>query len=556
MGRRLSSRSYKKLAFSLILTVIVLFQITSIVTTHCSSYEDESQIDFLWGYGFEGDASAPKLELTNYATEVIRKALGSAYSFSVYIEPVIKYDFSFGIHSPYQASLYLSEVEPRVEQVASGHISLEPRNLYFDFSSSSEISLIVGAEVFFHGVKIAGGKYYIEKDFSFNKRIYMEEQSPLGTYRLSIKKQIDDAIGKILPKIELILGLGIGAVVSVPLDWDLELIFESSVEVNPKSSQKISVSPSSITFNKEGSKPYSIIPNSGGQDSIKWDFSQKLSMGIDFYIEGKVTADLAAGVAVSYESPTIRRKVLSRDLIKLKKSSKDVLTSQLIVPPPILMTTLTTIESGIETTFLKFFVDDETGASISGAKVEIRTKQNLYSANDVGDGFYTATVPTSELSSIQISASKSGWEECLNEICLGTDYLEEYNLLNSDYIILQTKHESLKTNYSILESEYSGIEEKYNSFQSNYSSLKYKYESSLTNYTILKDKNKEVIMNLTDLQNNHSELLSDYQDIQTYNTKLEKQVSNYHIYKSATYIFASSTVLLIISTIYMFKKKY
>jgi hypothetical protein len=494
---------------------------------HSSIYESENTIDFLWGYRYNGVVVAPKLDLTSYATELIKAVFGSDYSVSVYVEPELRYDFSFGLRSPYQAFLYLSDTSPRVKLSTSGHIFLEPRNIYFDFSSSSKIILKVGAEVFWKGLKIAGDKYSREVSLSLAKRFYTEHKSPLGTYRVSVKQLLEEAVGKILPKIELIFGAIAGAVIAIPLDWDFEFVFRSYVDATSRVGSGLSISPTTMTFVKSEALSFTIIPQAGGQDSVKWGFSQRMSMGIDFFIKAKFMADLALGIAASYETPWFSRKVLSSDLVAITQTSQNVLSSLLSIPLPKLTTTLASIDSGVVATTIKIFVNDETGVSISGARVDIGTKQNKYSTKDISKGYYTATIPTSELSSIQVSASKSGWERCSTEIALGTKYLEEYNSLNSKYTTLESNYGKLEIGYASLLSEHNSI---------------------LMNYTALQSAHNELKTNMIEIQTRNNKLQSDYKELET-------RLSMYPAIQSLTYILAFTTALFVFSTVYLTLKR-
>lgn len=453
----------KHIAFSL-LVIILSVCVTPIPSA--SAFTTTATVDYLWAKEYKGKVTASRLDLSTFATNLVRKAFGSGYSASVYIEARLTYDFSFGLHTPYQVSMYLSNINPRVGQSATGYISLMPKNIYFDVYALSKLYLKIGAKIFKEilgrNVQITGGEYLFDKiDFSFNTRIDTEYMSPLGIYRVSVSELIKNVVGKILPKIELVIGLGAGAVFAIPIDWDLDLVFKSYVDVTSGINRIFSVSPTSMTFDKVGTLPFTITPHAGGQESVKWGFSQRISMGFDFFIKGKVIAEIAAGVATSYESPWYSIKVLSTDLFTLPtKTSPNILGAELSIPLPKLAVTLTSINSTVKETILKIFVNDETGASISGAKVEVSTRLKSYSANDLGDGYYSVTVSTPELSSIQISATKSGYEGILTEVDIGTEYLQEYgtlqatyNSLNQTYNVLQSEYDSLKSKHDALTSD-------------------------------------------------------------------------------------------------------
>lgn len=438
-----------------ILSLVIILSVCIAYIPSANAFTTTTTVDFLWAKEYEGKVTAPRLDLSNVATDLVKKAFGSDYSASVYIETALTYDFSFGVHTPYQASMYLSSVSPRVKQTAVGYISLVPKNIYFDVYSFSKLYLKVGAMIFWKGLKIVGGEYVFDKDFSFSTRIDTEFSSPLGTYRVAVGELIKNIVGKILPKIELAFGIGAGFVLAIPIDWDLDLVFKSYIDITSGTNQLLSVSPASMTFDKQGSLPFTITPQAGGQESVSWSFSQKISLGLDFFIKSKVIADIAVGVATSYECPWYSIKVLSTDLFTLPaKTSPNILSAELSIPSPKLAAKLTSINSTVNDTILKIFVEDETGASISGAKVEVSTRLKSYPANDLGNGYYSATVPTLELSSVLISAEKPGYEGVLTQINIGTEYLQEYNALNSAYNEYRQTHSYANTEYNDLKSKY------------------------------------------------------------------------------------------------------
>jgi hypothetical protein len=473
---------------------------TSIIPIYSSPHISETDVEFFWGYKYQGMTTIPALDLSSYATEILRKAIGSDYSMYVYIGAGLTYDFSFGLYSPYQVSIYLFDTSPRVKQSYAGHISLTPKNIYFDFSTSSKLSLKIGAKVFWKGVLIAGGEYPFDKTFIFSGRIDTKYESPLGTYQVSVGQPIKDAmektIGKIVPKIELILGVGAGAVVTIPIDWDLELIFKSYIDVIPNTGTRLSIVPEIMTFSKPGALPFTIIPKLGGQDSVRWSFSQRMSMGINFYLKGKITADVAIGIAASYESPWYSAKVPLSELVTLPtKTLSDVLSTQLSIPLPRLTTKLTSIDSKVKDTTLKIFVSDETGTSVSGAKVDVSTRQKSYSARDIGNGYYSVTIPASELSSLQVSASKSEFEGVSEKIEIGTSYLQEYtsllthyNSLQADYNTLKTTNDKLRADYNPLQTSYNYIKEDYDRTKIEFDVIQKEYDSLKSEYAILKAK--------------------------------------------------------------------
>jgi hypothetical protein len=389
----------------------------------------------------------------------------------------------------------------------------------------------VGAVLFWKGMPIAGGEYPLETSFSFSRSLNTDHKSPLGTYRVSVKQELEEAVGKLLPKIEIVLGIAGGVVVTVPLDWDLELVFRSHVDATPRIGQGLLVSPTNMTFDKSVALPFSVIPQTGGPSSIIWDFSQSMSMGIDFYVKVKFMADFAAGVATSYESPWFSAKVLSSDLITLTRTSQNVLSSQITVPPPKLTTKLTSIDSTVADTTLKLFVEDETGASITGADVDVSTRMNKYSANDIGEGLYTVIVPTSELSSIQVHVSKSGYEECSATIDLEPEYLEEYNSLNTQYESLQSEHEALQSSYDSLQTQHENLRSDYNNIRYSLTLLESEYNS---------------------LKSQHASLESDYQNLQSHCSELETQL---HMYQFPLYAFGGTTVLFASLTAYLLLRR-
>jgi len=497
---------------------VMLLSICIVRIPSVSALTRETTVDFLWGFEYEGEASAPRLDLSTIATNIVKNAFGSGYSATVYIEAGLAYNFSFGLHTPYQASMYLSSINPRVEQSTMGYISLMPEKIFFNVLASSKLYLKVGAIIFLHGMKMLGSEYIFDEiDFNFTQTIDTDYPSPLGTYRISIGELIENTIGKILPKIELVIGLGVGAVFAIPLDWDLELVFQSQMDATSGTNQILSVSPSNLTFNQSGSLPFAITPRAGGQESIRWNFTQRISGGLDFYIRSKIVADIAAGIAVSYESPEISMKVLSTGLSTLStKTLSNALNADLSVPLPQLKATLSSIGSAIENTTLKIFVNDETQNCISGAEVDVITSQESYSATDLGEGYYSATVQTSELSSVQISVTKSGYEGFTTKVDIETECLHDYNEIAGELDVVNSTLEQLETdNYS--------LENQFNDYQQTHSYTNSQYES---------------------LQDNHEDLKSKYQEVREPAT-----------IRNLMYVFITSTIVFIATTGYFATRK-
>jgi len=503
--------------------------------TYSSPMKSENTIDFAWEYRDNGAVTASTLDISRYATDKLRNAIdalgipgitGSGYRTSVYINGKLTYDLSFEVHSPYRTSLYLSDTSPRVGRSATGHISVEPGDIYFDFSVSFRLSFIIGAKVFLSGMQVAGGDYPIETPtFSRSGRIYTDYESPLGTYRVSIKQELEKVMGKVnLPKVQFALGVGLhSVVVAIPFDWDLEFVFKSYIDAYPSTGHILSVSPTVATFGRTAALPFTIVPQLGGQDSVKWSFSQRMSMEAHFLAKAKFIADAAAyGVVFfSYETPQYDIVHFSGELVTLTKKSQSVLSSQLSVPYPKLTTTIMSVDCRVKDTTLKLSVNDETGASISGARVDVTTSKRSYPAKDLGKGYYSATVPTSELSSIQVSASKSGCEGCLTRMDIGTSYLQEYNALQSKFTTLQSAHGSLKSQYDSLQTKYMSIESEqrtrsalFESVQSEHESLKSQHASLLSNHTILESKYNELESKYKELQMRTSPLVSPLEHVE------------------------------------------
>jgi len=149
-----------------------------------------------------------------------------------------------------------------------------------------------------------------------------------------------------------------------------------------------------------------------------------------------------------------------------------------------------------------------------------------------------------------------------------------YEDLGSEYMDLQSSYDQLQEDFNQLQNDFNQLQDDFNELQAMYDELQYNYSQLQNSFIQLQNNITQIQNSLTQLQNSFAQLQNNYNQLQNSFIQLRNNVTQiqsslaqlqkdfealYELAKTSTpayltYIFVATTVILLISTVYLATK--
>jgi hypothetical protein len=248
------------------------------------------------------------------------------------------------------------------------------------------------------------------------------------------------------------VGLGGGISLSIPIDFTLDVIFDSIVTARSNfNSQLLALNPPNIVINSVNPASFSVSVLNGGNANLNWQLVQSNTVMMELGPKFTAIVSGGAGGGFTWQSPTINVTTGPVKVYEANIPGSGSLSIPIYVQPPQMLIVPRSFSPSIETISAEFILTDEANRIVDGATVRVTTGGVNYAAQGVGGGAYVANLPAVSLGeSVLVTASKAGFVEAQYTLKTSNMVFKQYQALSSENSRLQENVRSLEIDVKML----------------------------------------------------------------------------------------------------------